>query len=370
MKLFTATSIMLASSSGFARGALPPGHQDQMHCPEGSCSLYIEQPLGYADPKSAFYKCLDMETDELIDAVWTGSLTDVVPPQGWVEDPQDCDSLYDDEDDDEDENEQRTSLNRPGGVCFDDSDCYTEIRFLAPPKLTGPEPCSCFGASELIPWDQREGQEIERWISCMRGACDGYEAYCHLAPDDNGIGECAVRPIESSSTSPAPTEEKDEKSDDEDGNEDNEEPRNLDSPEGFCLSDIDCETRIRGAMPVSSSVGPGFCGCYAGSELNPWDETEGQEHFSRARCQGNECDGYEAYCTLSPDDNGIGECALRPIESTSSTQEEGEDTSNKIVSPTPAPPAPRSASSSEDLPSDDTDSEDDESNQSPPAAVM
>ena len=116
-------------------------------------------------------------------------------------------------------------------------------------------------------------------------------------------------------------------------------------------------------------------GCYAGSKVFPWDQTEGQEHFRRARCTEPNCDGYEAYCTLAPDDNGMGECALRPIESTSSTQEEGEDTSNKIVSPTPAPPARHSASSSEDLPSDassseDTDSEDDESNQSPPAAVM
>jgi hypothetical protein len=383
MKLFTATSIMLASSSGFARGALPPGHQDQMHCPEGSCSLYIEQPLGFAGPRSAFYKCLDMETDELIDAVWTGSLTDVVPPQGWVEDPEDCDSLYDDEDDDEDDedDEEPRNLDSPGGLCVDDSDCYPRIRGAAPPNPTGPEPCSCFGASELLPWDQTEGHEHFRWIRCMPGACDGYEAYCTRKPDEPGMGisfamgECALRPIESSSTSPAPTEEKDEKSDDEDGNEDEEEPRNLDSPGGHCLSDSDCETRMRGAMPANSLVGPELCGCYAASELFPWDQTEGQEHFRRARCTEPNCDGYEAYCTLAPDDNGIGECALRPIESTSSTQEEGEDTSNKIVSPTPAPPAPRSASSSEDLPSDassseDTDSEDDESNQSPPAAVM
>jgi hypothetical protein len=256
MKLFTATSIMLASSSGFAKGALPPGLQDQMHCPEGSCSLYIEQPLGFAGPRSAFYKCLDMETNELIDAVWTGSLTDVVPPQGWVEDPEDCDSIPDDEDDDED--------------------------------------------------------------------------------------------------------------DDADDDEDEEEPINLDSPGGVCFDDSDCYTRIRSAIPVNSSFGPEICGCYAASEVFPWDETEGEEHFRRARCQGNECDGYEAFCTLAPDDNGVGECALRPIESPSSTQEEDEDTSNKIVSPTPAPPAPRSAASS----SEDTDSEDDESNQSPPAAVM
>jgi len=205
----------------------------------------------------------------------------------------------------------------------------------------------------------------------MPGACDGYEAYCTRKPDEPGMGisfamgECALRPIESSSTSPAPTEEKDEKSDDEDGNEDDEEPRNLDSPGGHCLSDSDCETRMRGAMPANSLVGPELCGCYAASELFPWDQTEGQEHFRRARCTEPNCDGYEAYCTLAPDDNGIGECALRPIESTSSTQEEGEDTSNKIVSPTPAPPVPSDASSSED-----TDSEDDESNQSSPAAVM
>jgi hypothetical protein len=372
MKLFTATSIMLASSSGFARGALPPGYQDQMHCPEESCSLYIEQPR-FSGPRSAFYKCLDMETDELIDAVWTGSLSDVVPPQGWVEDPKDCDSPYDDEDDDEDdedEEEQPLNLDSPGGLCVDDSDCYTRIRgAMSVNSLVGPELCGCYAASELFPWDQTEGQEHFRRARCKGNECDGYEAYCTLAPDDNGMGECALRSIESPSTS-VPTEEKDEKSDDEDGNEDNEEPRNLDSPGGVCASDSDCETRIRGAMPVNSLVGPDLCGCYAGSKVFPWDQTEGQEHFRNARCQGNVCDGYEAYCTLAPDDNGLGECALRPIESTSSTQEEGEDTSNQIVSPTPAPPAPLSASSSEDLPSDDTDSEDDEPNQSPPAAVM
>jgi len=235
-----------------------------------------------------------METDELMDAVWTGSLTDVVPPQGWVEDPEDCDSLYDDEDDDEDE-EEPLNLDRPGGLCVDDSDCYPRIRGAAPPNHTGPEPCSCFGASELLPWDQTEGHEHFRWIRCMGGACDGYEAYCNRKPDehgmdDNAVGECALRPIESSSTSPAPTEEKDEKSD-EDGNEVDEEPRNLDSPGGFCASDSDCETRIRGAMPVNSSVGPDLCGCYAGSKVFPWDQTEGQEHFRRARCQGNVCDG-------------------------------------------------------------------------------
>jgi hypothetical protein len=318
-----------------------------------------------------------METDELIDAVWTGSLTDVVPPQGWVEDPEDCDSLYDDDDDDEDE-EEPLNLDRPGGLCVDDSDCYTRIRGAMPVNsLVGPDLCGCYAASELLPWDQTEGQEHFRRARCMPGACDGYEAYCTRKPDEPGMGisfamgECALRPIASPSTS-VPTEEKDEKSDDEDGNEDDEEKRNLDSPGGVCAFDSDCETRIRGAMPVNSLVGPDLCGCYAGSKVFPWDQTEGQEHFRNARCQGNVCDGYEAYCTLAPDDNGLGECALRPIESSSSTQEE--DTSNKIVSPTPAPPAPRSASS-EDLPSDassseDTDSQDDESNQSPPAAVM
>ena len=98
---------------------------------------------------------------------------------------------------------------------------------------------------------------------------------------------------------------------------------NVDTPGGMCLSDSDCHTKIRHAYPPESHAEaeperlrltePGLCDCYAASDRFTFVETEGQKNFRIARCSADACDGFEAYCPLAPDDNGMAECALRPI---------------------------------------------------------
>jgi len=70
------------------RLALPPGYEDEMWCPPGSCDLYTPHGPGFAGPQSAFHKCFDEQTDKITDGVWTGSLTDVVPPEGYITSPE------------------------------------------------------------------------------------------------------------------------------------------------------------------------------------------------------------------------------------------------------------------------------------------
>ncbi|KAK1746761.1 hypothetical protein QTG54_002105 [Skeletonema marinoi] len=112
MKLISATSILLISSyaSGVANAALPPGYQEFMHCPPGSCSLYIEHDKGFAGPASAYYKCYDETTEKTTEAVWTGQYTEIEAPEGWIQDPGECEPPMSD---------PTTSLNidKPGGLC-------------------------------------------------------------------------------------------------------------------------------------------------------------------------------------------------------------------------------------------------------------
>ena len=87
---------------------------------------------------------------------------------------------------------------------------------------------------------------------------------------------------------------------------------NLDTPGGLCVNDSDCNTTIRSIVPPVPT-GPGLCDCYAASHISPFDESEGQKDIARARCAGDACDAFEAYCPLAPGDNGMAECALRTI---------------------------------------------------------
>ena len=72
-----------------ASAALPPGYEDVMHCPPGYCRKYVN-PQGMVGPTSGFNKCYNPTTDDMVDGVWTGELTDVVAPEGWVANPEDC----------------------------------------------------------------------------------------------------------------------------------------------------------------------------------------------------------------------------------------------------------------------------------------
>jgi hypothetical protein len=60
-----------------------------MHCPPGYCRQYVN-PQGLLGATSLFNKCYDPATGDMVDGVWTGSLTDVVAPEGWVANPEDC----------------------------------------------------------------------------------------------------------------------------------------------------------------------------------------------------------------------------------------------------------------------------------------
>ena len=87
---------------------------------------------------------------------------------------------------------------------------------------------------------------------------------------------------------------------------------------GSCKSQEDCSTTIRSQKPAGSSIGVDMCECYATSSTAPFDECEGAQSCATAKCAGNACEGYEAYCDLAArEENGNGElgvCELRQME--------------------------------------------------------
>jgi hypothetical protein len=315
MKLVSATSILLISSSGLARATLPPGFDTYMHCPPGSCSLYIEHPQLFGR-KSAFYKCYAEKTNEVTEAVWTGSKTHIEVPEGWIQDPEECNSPT------PSPTRNPRNIDTPGGLCVYDSDCYTTIRGAEPLNATGPELCDCYAASKLFTFDETEGQEHFRRARCRGDVCDGFEAYCPLAADDNGMAECALRPIKHTTPKTSSDDKPRSKTPGPSSSSSTEivsptpapftRRKNIDTPGGLCTTDSDCQTKIRSAGP-ENPTGPDLCDCYAASSQLPFMECEDQPVCIMAMCQNDKCAGFEAYCPLAPGDNGMAECALRPI---------------------------------------------------------
>ena len=84
----TALPLFVASTGVLA--ALPPGYEDVMWCPPDYCRRYVPNEPGMAGPVSMFNECYNPATDDVVDGVWTGELTDVAAPEGWTEDPADC----------------------------------------------------------------------------------------------------------------------------------------------------------------------------------------------------------------------------------------------------------------------------------------
>lgn len=87
MKIPSATLLLLSSSVGIVRGVLPPGYEDNAYCPPGACLLYTNVHPG---PRSSFTKCHDETTGKTTEAVWTGSKSDIKPPNGWTKNPEKC----------------------------------------------------------------------------------------------------------------------------------------------------------------------------------------------------------------------------------------------------------------------------------------
>eukprot|EP00579_Thalassiosira_antarctica_P028335 CAMPEP_0202004858 /NCGR_PEP_ID=MMETSP0905-20130828/10068_1 /ASSEMBLY_ACC=CAM_ASM_000554 /TAXON_ID=420261 /ORGANISM="Thalassiosira antarctica, Strain CCMP982" /LENGTH=274 /DNA_ID=CAMNT_0048562303 /DNA_START=74 /DNA_END=898 /DNA_ORIENTATION=+ len=78
--------------------------------------------------------------------------------------------------------------------CVSTDQCYAKIRSEAPWPAIGVGLCECYAASRLDPFDECEGRDNHcRMARCRSGSCDGVEAYCDIAPDDNGMGECTLR---------------------------------------------------------------------------------------------------------------------------------------------------------------------------------
>jgi solute carrier family 50 protein (sugar transporter) len=76
-------------------------NEDEMWCPPGHCRSQVQTESGRVGPKSLFTTCVPSSDDanggaaavssrEVVQEIWTGSLTDVVPPEGWLR-PVSCD---------------------------------------------------------------------------------------------------------------------------------------------------------------------------------------------------------------------------------------------------------------------------------------
>ena len=152
-------SIALASV-GITQAALGPGFEDNLHCPEGNCEIYIN-PFGYVGPVSMSNKCFDTTTGTFSNGVWTGELTNVEVPEGWKI-PEKCTEA------------QYTQ-------CFSSSECSLDV---------GPG-CSCYVSSTIFPFDASGFRDA----SCTGNECDGYVAGC--SPGVNGEGGTCTITIDS-----------------------------------------------------------------------------------------------------------------------------------------------------------------------------
>ena len=295
MKLISATSILLISSSGVARALLPPGIEDNMHCPPGSCSLLVNPHPG---PKSSYTKCYDETTDQTTEAVWTGFRTQVEAPKGWIEDPEECDVAPTPAP----STPTHKNIDKPGGLCTTDSDCRTKIRSAEPLGAVGPRLCGCYAASRQLPFDETEGQTSFRRARCRPGACDRFEAYCPLAPNDNGMAECALRPINTSSSSSSTSSSEDS-------------PRSRQKPRKQTRSTTSSSTSTSSDFPPSISKKRTGSTTTSSSTSTSSDESPPSNPIKKKRSPSY-------------------------LRSTTSTSASSDDSSTGIVSPTPAPPAP------------------------------
>ena len=62
---------------------LPPGYEDEMWCPLNFCKEYVPHSNGMVGPRSMFWKCVDPQNNQQINAIWTGTKRPNVVPANW-----------------------------------------------------------------------------------------------------------------------------------------------------------------------------------------------------------------------------------------------------------------------------------------------
>jgi len=211
--------------------------------------------------RSSFEKCYNPATNEITDGVWTGKLTNTTAPAGYVEPDACTGSQY--------------------SECDTDDDCILEISPL----------CACYVSSSSHPFDpcKEHSTSTCNTDNCTGEECDDHEAICIQGSGGMGgtcknewYGEHGSFEVLSSTAVMS----------------------------GMCASNNQCNVKIRSKAPWPA-IGVDLCGCYASSALDPFDECEGEDRCYVARCREHLCDEFEAYCEVSPNDNGMGDCVLR-----------------------------------------------------------
>ncbi|KAK1740204.1 hypothetical protein QTG54_009154 [Skeletonema marinoi] len=182
----------LSHSIHEAQAALPPGYEDQIYCPPDNCEIYTN-PFGYVGALSSFYKCYNPSTGKTTDGVWTGSLTNVTAPEGWIE-PEQCTA-------------------EEYSECNTDTDCSIESSYIGGREVgnnivTINGSCECYASSYYHPFNPCGDDECP-----MCGpACEDMVATCIVGTGDTG-GTCTLTYSSgdddiSEAPTPAPTNKK------------------------------------------------------------------------------------------------------------------------------------------------------------------
>ena len=66
----------------------PPGYEEDIWCPRGTCNMEVANDFSAAGPSRFFHECYSRDLSTYVEEAWTGSLTDVEPPQDWITEPE------------------------------------------------------------------------------------------------------------------------------------------------------------------------------------------------------------------------------------------------------------------------------------------
>ena len=131
-----------------------------MWCPPDYCRRIVDTEPGMAGPASIFNECYNPETDDVVDEVWTGELTDVVAPDGWVENPADCPE-------EEEAGQFGDIIAACGAQIGAGIACFTTSQ---EPACEGFDPMSLLAGDLPIPSDCDEGADLV--CAALVGCCD------------------------------------------------------------------------------------------------------------------------------------------------------------------------------------------------------